>query len=403
MNTKDWIKKLAFPSVLLLLFTGPLLAQDRDEDHAIVEETLIFPQQDQHTHGSSLVALPSGDMLAVWFQGSGERSADDVKLMGSRLVKGKKKWTTPFEMADTKGIPDCNPVLFLNKNNKLFLVWIAVLANQWQNSILRVRTSIDYNTDGAPQWDWQDNIFLKPDYRFAEEVARKFKDLPENTQGWSEYAPIYDDMIIDASKNLLKRSIGWMTRIHPVILASGRILLPLYSDGLNMSLVAISDDDGESWLPSFPIVGRGPIQPSLAVKKNGQIVALMRDSGDAPPRVQKSVSDDNGETWSAAKKTDIPNTASVELEVLQDGHWVFLGNDEEDGRYRLTMMISNDEGETWPLKEHIENVPSGKGSFSYPCLIQTNDGSLHMTYSYSTKDGQSIKYVVVNPEKIWRK
>ena len=386
----------------LLLCSIQLFAQTRDEQHAILDETLIFPQQEKHTHGSSLVALPNGDMLAVWFQGSGERSADDVKLMGARLVKGQKEWTTPFEMADTKGIPDCNPVLFLNKNNKLFLVWIAVLANHWENSILRVRTSSHYNTNGAPQWDWQDDILFKPDYRFAQEVARKFKDLPENTQGWGGYAPKYDDMIIDASKDLLKRSIGWQTRIHPIILASGRILLPLYSDGLNMSLVAISDDDGESWLPSLPIVGRGPIQPSLAVKKNGQIVAFMRDSGDAPPRVQRSVSDDNGETWSAAVKTDIPNTASVELEVLQDGHWAFLGNDEEDGRYRLTLMISNDEGETWPWKEHIENVNPGEGGFSYPCLIQTNDGLLHMTYSYDTKEGQSIKYVVIDPNKITR-
>src|SRR5690606_39621061 len=103
----------------------------------------------------------------------------------------------------------------------------------------------------------------------------------------------------------------------------------------------VSEDQGRSWLPSLPIVGRGPIQPALAQKKNGEIVALMRDSGDAPARVQKSISKDEGQSWSAAVKTDIPNTASVELLVLQSGHWAFLGNDIDDGRDRKSTRLNS--------------------------------------------------------------
>ena len=61
-----------------------------------VFETLIFQPQEKHVHGSSIVSLPSGDMLAAWFQGSGERTADDVKIMGARLVKGSKNGTLLF-------------------------------------------------------------------------------------------------------------------------------------------------------------------------------------------------------------------------------------------------------------------------------------------------------------------
>jgi hypothetical protein len=152
--------------------------------------------------------------------------------MGARLKKGENSWSEPFELADTPGIPDCNPVLFLNIQGKLFLVWIAVQANRWEQSILRYKTSDNYFQDGPPLWSWQDNILLKPDDRFAEEVVLKFKDLPKNTSGWAEYAPRYDDMIIEASKDPVKRSIGWMTRIHPLVFNNGRMLLPLYSDGL---------------------------------------------------------------------------------------------------------------------------------------------------------------------------
>lgn len=386
----------------LLLIATSTIAQVVPKEKVVEVEKLLFPLQAEHVHGSSIVALPNGDFLAAWFQGSGERTADDVKIMGARLRKKDKEWGDPFLLADTRDIPDCNPVLFLNEEGKLFLVWIAVQANRWEHSILRVRTTSNYNNNGAPIWEWQDNILLKPGDDFAEEVVNKFKELPPNRSGWSEYAPTYDKMIIEASRDAKKRSIGWMTRIKPLILPSGRILLPLYSDGYNFSLAAISDDDGETWQPSLPIVGRGPIQPAFARKTNGDIVAYMRDSGDAPTRVHKSVSKDEGVTWSVSEKIDIANTASVELHVLNSGHWAFLGNDIDDGRYRVALYLSDDEGETWKWKVYLEDGEKGEGGHSYPSLIQTRDDRLHITYSYHLKNNQkSIKYLVVNPKKIF--
>lgn len=391
-------------SVLLLFAAFSGTAQTRNAKKAIVSEEFIFPFQDEHVHGSSIVMLPGGDMLAAWFQGSGERTADDVRIMGSRLKSGLKTWSSPFLMADTKRIPDCNPVLFINRNGKLFLFWVAVLANKWEDAVLRVRTTTNYGGNEAPAWEWQDNILFKPDESFAKEVEIKFREMPESHAGWAAFAPLYDDMIIEASKDLLKRSLGWMTRIHPITLESGRILLPLYSDGFNFSMVAISDDDGTTWRPSLPIVGRGPIQPALAVKKNGDIVAYMRDSGDAPNRVHTSTSSDKGESWSLSRKTDIPNEASVEICVLKDGKWAFAGNDINDGRYQLSIFISDDEGLTWKWKELIEYESDKKGSFSYPCLIQTSNGLLNISYSYSMGEGKkSIKHVVIDPKKIVNK
>ena len=387
---------------MMCTFLGSIShAQVVPKDQVVVKETLLFPLQNQHAHGSSVVRLPNGDLLTAWFQGSGERTADDVAIMGARLVNGRTKWSLPFKLADTPHLPDCNPVLFLNAQGKLFLIWIAVQANRWEQSILRFRTSEDYSEPGAPRWQWQDNILLKPDNSFPEEIAGKFKDLPELNAGWAEYAPPYDRLIVEASKDPAKRSTGWMSRIKPLILQDGKILLPLYSDGFNLSLLAISEDHGTSWLPSLPIVGRGPIQPALARKKNGDIIALMRDSGDAPGRVQKSVSKDGGASWSAARKTEIPNTASVELLVLANGHWAFLGNDVDDGRYRLALYLSEDEGETWKWKVYLEDRKKVEGRFSYPSLIQSPDGLLHMTYSYHLNDKEkSIKYISLDPDKV---
>ena len=380
-----------------LLGTSGVFSQ-ATEKAPVAFQTLIFPEQPQHVHGSSLVALPNGDLLACWFQGSGERTADDVRIMGARFKKATKDWSKPFLMADTYQLPDCNPVLFLNTRNKLFLVWIAVQAHRWECSLLKYRTSTDYEKEGAPVWNWQENILLAPGDSFAIETAAKFKQLPPVSGASGSYAPSYDKMVVEAAQDFAKRSTGWMTRIKPLVLSGGRILLPLYSDGFNLSIVALSDDDGTTWRPGLPIVGRGNVQPALVQKKNGHVFAFMRDNGDAPARVQQSESADGGISWSAAEKTTIPNEASVELIVMKDGRWAYLGNDEDDGRYRLSLYLSADEGKTWPVKRIVETAERDKGRFSYPCLIQTRDGMLHMTYSYSLREGsEAIKYVVIDP------
>ena len=380
--------------IFLFVFVAPRL--EAASQPVVTDSTFVFPLQGQHAHGSSVVELPNGDYLLAWFQGSGERTADDVRIMGARLKKGDKKWSVPFELADTPGLPDCNPVLFMAEG-KLFLVWIAVLANRWENSLLRVRSTTAFGGPAAPDWQWQDNILLKPDDRFVDEVAARLQELPEQHHGWSAYAPQYDELTTDAAKDPGKRSIGWMTRIKPLV-SGNRILLPVYSDGFNFSMVAISEDGGRSWKPSLPIVGRGPIQPALAQRRDGTVIAYMRDSGDAPTRVQVSKSSDGGWSWTAAQKSDIPNGASVDVLVLDDGRWVMLGNDVDDGRYRISLYFSDDEGETWSVKMPLEYDESKKGRYSYPSLIQGSDGLLHISYSYHLGDqGKTIKYVTVKP------
>ena len=198
------MNRLLLVCLQVILGFTELLAQPEIKKPPIISETLIFPQQDKHVHGSSIVSLPNGDFLATWFQGSGERTADDVRIMGARLKKGEYQWSFPFLMADTKNIPDCNPVLFLNSKGKLFLVWVAVEANRWEYSILRFRTSIDYLNAGAPVWNWQDNILLKPGDKFATETEKNFKNVQQFTRGDAETLKPKSDFFSKREKEVLE-------------------------------------------------------------------------------------------------------------------------------------------------------------------------------------------------------
>lgn len=382
---------------ILISCFGNLLGSTKKEDKPVFHAESIFPEQGQHVHSSSIVELPNGDLLSCWFQGSGERHANDVMIKGARLKKGATKWSEPFVMADTPEHPDCNPTLFLDGKNRLHLVWVVVVGNQWEASLLKTKISTDFLSEGAPVWDWQDIILPNPDELFTKTVEKKFKEIKVPDRAWAEYAPPYERQIIEAAKNPKEREVGWMTRIQPLILPSGKILLPLYSDGYNMSLVVMSDDNGDTWKVSEPIVGRGNIQPTLLQKKDGTLVAYMRDSGDAPGRVFESTSKDEGYSWAPALKNDIPNPGSSLAAIsLKDGNWVMVYNNTESGRHRLAVSLSDNEGKTWKWTNYLENEMPDKGGFAYPNVIQTKDGLIHVSYSSHRQGKNTIKHVYFN-------
>jgi len=368
------------------------------------DEELIFAPQEKHVHSSSVIECPNGDLLACWFHGSGERKSDDVVVQGARLKKGAAEWSPVFPMADTPHFPDCNPVLFVDANEQLWLFWIAVLAESWEDSLLRCRTSTDYQGDGPPAWRWQDDIILDPGPEFPKQLDAGYQEVlpmvPEKGPG-AFVVRLKIKQNLKKAGDLGLRQRGWMPRAQVVVLPSGRILLPLYSDGFLLGLMAISDDQGASWRPSAPIVGPCLNQPSIARKKDGTLVAYMREEDDVKHRVLVSESKDDGETWSAARWTDIPNpNASLVVLTLNDGRWVMAYNDSETTRDTLAIALSDDEGATWKWKRHIEK--NHGGNFHYPFLIQSRDGLIHITYTHSPggKEGKSIKHAAFNPEWI---
>jgi predicted neuraminidase len=374
---------------------------------ASFQSRAIFPAQEKHVHSSSLVELPNGDLFAVWFHGSGERTADDVIIQGARRLRGADHWSEVFLAADTPGLPDCNPVVFLDNRQRLWLLWVVVQANRWEKSLLKYRVSDDYLDGGPPRWQWQDVILLRPGPDFAEQLRAGFRELDFQQRMWAEYARPYDRLLVEAAADPVKRDIGWMPRARPLRFEdgpyAGRLVLPLYSDGFNISLMAISDDDGDHWRPSRPMVGLGNVQPTLALRNDGVLVAYLRDAGIAPGRVQVSESRDGGESWSVARDTDLPNPgSSLALITLADGQWLLVLNDTETGRHQLAVMISGDEGRTWRRKRHLEQTPPGEGRFSYPTAIQARDGRIHVTYTHSVRTGNRIQHVEFDPNWLER-
>lgn len=359
-----------------------------------MQSELIFPLDTLHNHASCVVEAPGGDLLACWYRGSGERTADDVKVLGARWSRKSGSWSAPFEMADTPGFPDCNPCMRVDRQQRLWLFWPVILANQWHTALLMSRRAERCGTSGSPPWNREKPVLFKPGDEFARMVAASVeRDLPrvealpaETRERARQY---FQDRKAHAADPYFRR-MGWMPRTHPLLLEDGRLIVPLYSDGFDFSLMAISDDEGESWHASTPLIGDGPVQPALVRKRDGTIAAFMRDNGGPPQRIQYSESRDRGETWSPVRDLEIPNPGSgVDVVGLRNGHWALVYNDTERGRHSLAVSLSEDEGRTWPWKRHLDRSEPGPdaGSYSYPSIIQARDGAIHVTYSFVAPGG----------------
>jgi len=351
-------------------------------------------------HASTIAETPTG-LVAAWFGGTRERNPDvgiwlsrhvDESLRDSNPAVSERRpparrWTPPVEVAN--GIqytrpdgsvhrhPCWNPVLFQPREGPLLLFFkVGPSPSAWWGMLM---TSID----GGATWS---------------EPRR----LPEDILG-----PV---------KN------------KPVELADGTIVCPSSTehDGWRLHL-ELTRDLGRTWARIGPLndgVEKGAIQPSLLFhpsKRAGSSSTPAGASpslgdGDAPPRWQMLARDkrrvgnvwsiwsnDGGKTWSELEPTSLPNPSSgTDAVTLADGRQLLVYNhtqrpsesaDAASSRHFLNVAVSDD-GRTWYAAAVLER---GKGEFSYPAVIQTPDGLVHITYTWNRR---RIKHVVLDPAKL---
>lgn len=382
-----WISAIAYSTVAM------------GEDQSFHSVVAIFPPDKnlKHNHASCIVEYPNGDFLTAWYRGSGERRSDDVRIVGSRLRKGETRWSETFELADVPDYPDCNPALFVGTDQSLWLFWPTILDNRWEGALLKFAKSVDYQKPGTPIWVKEGVIHVTPS-RFEEDMKAAIDQV-----GAAKKLPVisrYFQSVEERYTQKIYQRLGWMPRVRPIALPTGRWLLPLYTDTFSVSLMAITDDQGKTWKSSRPIIGWGNIQPAVVRRNDGSLVAYMRENG-ATGKIRVSESRDQGESWSPVTSSELPNPgAGVDAIRLRNGHWALTYNDTVKGRHSLAVAISEDEGRTWKHLRHAEKKPVGQGSFHYPSILQASDGAIHLTYTSSLDIGETISHARFNEEWI---
>ena len=93
--------------------------------------------------------------------------------------------------------------------------------------------------------------------------------------------------------------------------------------------------------------------------------------------------------------SELPNPNSgTDAVTLRDGRHLIVYNHTERGRSPLNLAVSRD-GKIWEAAIVLEDEP--KAEFSYPAVIQTTDGLVHVTYTWKR---QKVKHVVIDLAKL---
>jgi predicted neuraminidase len=302
-------------------------------------------------HASTIVDTRDG-LVAAWFGGTREGAAD-VGIWLSRRVAGS--WTRPIEVAtgiqpDGGRHPCWNPVLFEQRDKTLMLFYkVGPNPRSWWGML---RTS----RDGGRTWT----------------DARR---LPDGILG-----PI---------KN------------KPVQLADGTLLAPSSTESPESPSAwrvhfERTGDAGVTWTAAAPSASADgsaidAIQPSILVHPRGRLQAVGRTRSQ---RVFETWSDDGGRSWTPIALTMLPNPNSgIDAVTLSDGRHLIVYNHTTKGRSPLNVAVSRD-GKRWDAALSLEREP---GEYSYPAIIQSSDGRVHITYTWKR---QRIKHVAIDPARL---
>lgn len=325
------------------------------KEGVLIDEFIYDKAPYPSCHAVTIEETTNGDLIAAWFGGTHERHPD-VGIWVSKRKNGK--WTEGVEVAngvmnDTLRYPTWNPVLYqIPKGDLILFFKIGPKPSEWWGMTMR-------SSDGGDTW-------TKPE------------KMPEDYLG-----PI---------KN------------KPVLLANGTLLCPSSVEGDGWRLrMEYTPDFGKTWFMTDTI-SRGPqkinaIQPSILFHKKGKLQAIGRTRNRA---LFSTFSSDNGKTWSDIELLSMPNNNSgTDAVTMKNGQHALVYNhvlppadNPKGSRTPLNLSVSND-GINWNASVVLED--SEISQYSYPSIIQSSDGMLHVVYTWRR---ERLKYVKIDPSKL---
>ncbi len=292
-------------------------------------------------HASTVLPLDDGRVIAAWFGGRREKSADVEIYVSTRSVKGV--WSKPVIVSEKDDVPHWNPVLYGRENGEIIL----------------------YYKYGCEIEDW----------------VTKYVISKDGGKTWSSPALLVEGDTSDGrgpvKNNCLK-------------LSNGVLLAPASTErGFARCFIDRSEDDGLTWkacelmqVPKYKGRRVWLIQPALWESGNGNVHCFMRSDSGA---VYRSDSDDYGVTWCKPYRTRLPNNNSgIDCTKDRDGRLWLIYNPVDVNwgiRHPLVLSVSTDNGKHFT---EMFNPEPGFGEFSYP-FIAARGNKLYATYTHKRK------------------
>ena len=345
--------------------TGQTTAQTKNSSiKAFLLTNFASHELTPEVHSAAAIELTDNNFMAFWYGGTRE-GHKDVNIYKNTWNNSQQQWgkesiiTTRLQTRDgtARYIRKLgNPVVTRGVDNSIWLFYVSVSIGGWAGSGI--------------------NLIISDD----------------EGQSWSSPKRLITSPFLNIS-TLLKGS--------PIHYTDGSIGLPVYHEFLGKfgelvrldSSAKVIDKTRLSW-------GKTSLQPVIVPLSSTQALSMMRYHGDSPQRILSQYTNDSGLNWSVVEKTTLPNpNAGIHALQLADGQLLLAFNNHEEEREDMTLATSDNQAKSWEIKKIVEKYhldePDNSKQFAYPWLLQTQNGNIHLLYTWHKSH---IKHKVFNQQ-----
>ena len=366
-----------------------------------LQAQFVSSEPGKAVHAPSVVELRDGSLRAVWFSGSRE-GAGDVTIQTAVFNNDSQQWGPESSLFDRNRLQRGlwryvkkigNPVIARSPDGSLNLWMVNVSLGGWAGSAITWSRSKD---DGTT-WSTPKRLITSP---FL--------------------------------------NISTLVKAAPLPMTQGQMGLPVYHEFITKFAEVLQIDSNGQVIDKVRIPGsHTSLQPVVLASSAQSAQAFMRATQGG--QVMTSTTGDAGQTWSVATPLVLPNpNSALAGAVLQDGSRWLAFNPATAGREELALTRLDDPAvkkiTVEPPEQNVKKAsPLGiqeyaavlgaelksKGAtdsdvaayvssaqrqlctgtncaqeFSYPFLLQSRDGTLHLVYTWHRT---RIKHIRIDP------
>lgn len=366
-------------------------------EQGFLYEEAAFPS----CHATTVVQLPTGEMMAAFFGGTYE-GHPDCCIWTSRYNASSKRWSAPSLLADgiytaaTRRAFDYDADFeSLCHRDSIFAhtTWTAPAPHSGKPTISPLVRKPCYNPvlyclqDGTVVLDYKIGKWVQ-DWT-AWEIRSK-----DNGQTWSRPRPL----AADTTRRFTQ--LG-PVKNKPELTPSGRIIAGSSTEtgGRWKFHFETSDDAGKSWqMVEVDCDTIECIQPSILYLNGRDDEMHLKAIGRTRHgRLAETSSIDGGHSWTRVELSSMPNNNSgTDALTLSDGRHILVYNDSrcEGVRTPLSVAISTD-ATHWTKIADLET--DHEGEYSYPCVVEASDGRLWILYTWRR---QRPAYAVIDLSRL---
>jgi predicted neuraminidase len=356
----------------------------------------------QAVHAASLVELRDGRLRAVWFSGSRE-GAGDVTIQSAVTDATGLRWSAESTLFDRETLQQGlwryvkklgNPVIARAPDGSLCLWMVNVSLGGWAGSSITWARS----TDEGATWSQPRRLVTSPFLN----ISTLVKGAPVSFENGETGLPVYHEFITKFGEVLRINALGQVidktripgsrTSLQPVVLVSGPEKAQVYMRSGNATALMASEttDAGKTWsathASAWPnpdsalagtVTGTGTQWLALnPAPRNREMLALLQTAAGS--------SFDGATPWMVeSSATPQTRTATPDYERLLTQELKARGARDDEARAYVASA-----------RRQLCGEQSCSQEFSYPYLLQSRDGYLHLVYTWHRT---RIKHVRLDP------